>query len=116
MSATISLIKGDGIGVDVSDAAMTLVNQAIARCGLSPLVVKEINAGAAYFAETGMDIEPGGEKKPVMLTQFSSAPLVHQRYAAKMGPKYRRTCGYANVSNFLLACGQSKPLPMHHKP
>ena len=63
MSATISLIKGDGIGVDVSNAAMTLVNQAITQCGLRPLIIKEINAGAAYFAETGMDIEPGGEEK-----------------------------------------------------
>ena len=42
---------------------MTLVNQAIAQCGLRPLVITEINAGAAYFAETGMDIEPGGEEK-----------------------------------------------------
>jgi len=63
MSATISLIKGDGIGVDVSNAAIALVNQAIARCGLGPLIINEIDAGAAYFAETGMDIEPGGEEK-----------------------------------------------------
>ena len=35
MSATISLIKGDGIGVDVSDAAMTLVNQAIANAAFA---------------------------------------------------------------------------------
>ena len=47
------LIKGDGIGVDVSNAAMTLVNQAITQCGLRPLIIKEINGYAAYFAETG---------------------------------------------------------------
>ena len=38
MSATISLIKGDGIGTDVGE-------------------------GAEYFVETGLDIEPQGEEK-----------------------------------------------------
>ena len=42
MSVTISLIKGDGIGVNVSTAAMSLVNQAIVLCGLDPLVINEI--------------------------------------------------------------------------
>ena len=93
MSATISLIKGDGIGVDVSDAAMTLVNQAIARCGLSPLVVKEINAGAAYFAETGMDIEPGGEKKAgnadaIFLGAIGS-PKIRRKDGTEISPHLR---------------------------
>ncbi len=61
MSATISLIKGDGIGVDVSDAAMFLGQKAMARAGLANLKINEISAGASYFSETGVDIEPGGE-------------------------------------------------------
>ena len=45
MSATISLIKGDGIGTDVGERA-------------------------EYFVETGLDIEPQGEERLVVLTQF----------------------------------------------
>jgi 3-isopropylmalate dehydrogenase len=63
MKATISLIKGDGIGVDVSEAAMQLVEQAVAKVGMAPLKIAEIKAGAAYFDETGQDIEPYGEER-----------------------------------------------------
>ncbi|MGB0508034.1 MAG: isocitrate/isopropylmalate family dehydrogenase, partial [Pikeienuella sp.] len=59
--AKISLIKGDGIGVDVTDAAMAVVDAALARTG-GRLERKTIQAGAGYFAETGADIEPGGEQ------------------------------------------------------
>ena len=62
MSATISLIKGDGIGVDVSEAAMQLVQQAVAKVGIVPLKIQEIRAGAAYYIKTGLDIEPNGER------------------------------------------------------
>lgn len=57
----IALIKGDGIGADVTDAAMAVVDAAIVRAGLPPLACQPILAGAAYFRETGQDIEPGGE-------------------------------------------------------
>jgi 3-isopropylmalate dehydrogenase len=63
MSAKISLIKGDGIGVDVSEAAMRLVQQAVSLVGLGPLDIHEIEAGAGYFAKTGQDIEPEGEAR-----------------------------------------------------
>ncbi len=59
--ANIALIKGDGIGVDVSEAALDISNAAAARAGVS-LNITEIKAGAAYFSETGADIEPGGEE------------------------------------------------------
>ena len=58
---SIALIRGDGIGVDVADAAVTVVNAAVAKAGLPALTYKEITAGAGYFKETGRDIEPGGE-------------------------------------------------------
>ena len=63
MSARIALIKGDGIGIDVAEAAIATVEAACARTGLAPPAVEETIAGAAYFKETGQDIEPGGEKR-----------------------------------------------------
>lgn len=59
--ARIALIKGDGIGVDVSDAAMSVAQAACAQTGQCALDLREIQAGAGYYAETGHDIEPGGE-------------------------------------------------------
>lgn len=60
---TISLIKGDGIGVDVAESAFAVIEAALHRRGASLPNVQEIKAGAGYFAETGKDIEPGGEEK-----------------------------------------------------
>jgi len=58
----IALIRGDGIGVDVSDAALVIAEAALAKTGEVRLGYDEILAGAGYFAETGRDIEPGGEE------------------------------------------------------
>ena len=57
----IALIRGDGIGHDVSDAAVTVINAALEQIGMPPLHYEEIEAGAGYYKETGVDIEPGGE-------------------------------------------------------
>ena len=62
MTAHIALIKGDGIGGDICDATLYLVNMALQQVGEAPLAVTEIDAGAAYFQETGKDIEPNGEE------------------------------------------------------
>ena len=59
----IAIIKGDGIGVDVTEATMAVVDQAVAKTGLPALDRFEVLAGAGYFAETGQDIEPGGEER-----------------------------------------------------
>lgn len=57
----IAVIKGDGIGADVTDAALAVVDAALARTGGLRLRYREIRAGAGYYRETGRDIEPGGE-------------------------------------------------------
>lgn len=60
---TVALIKGDGIGVDVSEAAMAVAEAATANVGGCAFVVEETLAGAGYYRETGQDIEPDGEEK-----------------------------------------------------
>lgn len=57
----IAVIKGDGIGADVTDAALAVADAALAKIGRLRLRYREINAGAGYYRETGRDIEPGGE-------------------------------------------------------
>lgn len=63
MTATISLIRGDGIGGDVIDAALAVMETALTRSGLAMPRLTEIKAGAGYYAETGQDIEPRGEER-----------------------------------------------------
>jgi len=58
----IAVIKGDGIGVDVTDAALSIVDAALGKTSSLRFSYNEIIAGAGYYQETGRDIEPGGEK------------------------------------------------------
>ncbi|MGR3714352.1 MAG: isocitrate/isopropylmalate dehydrogenase family protein, partial [Shimia sp.] len=59
----VALIRGDGIGIDVANAAIAVVDAALAKVGAPALQYDEIAAGAGYFAETGQDIEPDGEER-----------------------------------------------------
>ncbi|WP_328803213.1 isocitrate/isopropylmalate dehydrogenase family protein [Oceanomicrobium pacificus] len=61
--ATVSVIEGDGIGIDVTRAALAVAGAALAREGAAPLTLQPVRAGAGYYSETGHDIEPGGEEK-----------------------------------------------------
>ncbi|NNE89167.1 MAG: isocitrate/isopropylmalate dehydrogenase family protein [Silicimonas sp.] len=58
----IAVIKGDGIGVDVADATLALVDAALTGAGAAALEYEEIEAGAGFYAKTGRDIEEGGEE------------------------------------------------------
>ncbi len=58
----IALIKGDGIGIDVAEAAKAVINQTLEIKQLPKFHYFEIEAGARYYQRTGLDIEPGGEE------------------------------------------------------
>lgn len=60
---TVAVIAGDGIGLEITDASLSIVDRAAAKAGLPTLKRREIIAGAGYYAETGKDIEPGGETR-----------------------------------------------------
>lgn len=60
---TIALIKGDGIGVEVTNAAMAVINAAVSKAGGQSLVYSEITAGAGCYQQTGLDIELDGEER-----------------------------------------------------
>lgn len=62
-SPRIAVIPGDGIGQDVTRAALACADAALARLGRPPLRQVHIDAGAGYFQQTGQDIEPGGEER-----------------------------------------------------
>jgi 3-isopropylmalate dehydrogenase len=58
----IAVIRGDGIGIDVTDAALAIVEAALEKTANIRISYNEISAGAAYYLETGRDIEAGGEE------------------------------------------------------
>jgi 3-isopropylmalate dehydrogenase len=57
----IAVIRGDGIGVDVTDAAIAVIEAARRRVGGFSLDYEDLVAGAGYYGETGRDIAPGAE-------------------------------------------------------
>ena len=60
-SVQVAVISGDGIGPDVTSAALACVDVACKACGITAPEQLPIAAGAGYFADTGDDIEAGGE-------------------------------------------------------
>lgn len=61
-SFQIATIKGDGIGIDVTEATQAVINAAQEKVQGFSLDYKLISAGAGYYKETGQDIEDGGEE------------------------------------------------------
>ena len=57
----IAVIKGDGIGVDVTDATLAVIDAAERRLGDLSLGYDLLDAGAAYFQANGRDMAPGAE-------------------------------------------------------
>lgn len=58
----VALIKGDGIGVDVTNATLAVIEAAQKVIGGFGISYRPIDAGARYYEETGRDIEPGGDE------------------------------------------------------
>ena len=61
MTVKIALIRGDGIGHDVINAALAVMEKALSHVGQPMPILDEIHAGAGYYAAEGIDIEPDGE-------------------------------------------------------
>ncbi len=59
----IAVIRGDGIGADVTDATLAVIETAGRRAGGLSLHYEELPAGAAFFRDTGLDIVAGGEAR-----------------------------------------------------
>jgi 3-isopropylmalate dehydrogenase len=60
--ANIAIIKGDGIGIDVTDATLKVLEAVADKYTGFTLSFEEFQAGAGYYRDTGMDIEPAAEE------------------------------------------------------
>lgn len=59
---SVATIKGDGIGIDVIEATLAIINAAQSRVGGFRLEYIVLQGGAGYFRETGRDMAPGAEE------------------------------------------------------
>ncbi len=62
MDFQVAVIHGDGIGVDVTNAAIAVMDAAVERIGGFTLSYENLPAGANYFAEFGRDMAQGAEE------------------------------------------------------
>ena len=92
-SITVAVIKGDGIGPDVTDAATAAIDAAVGAIGLGVVDYQEIKAGAGVFKETGRDIEPGGDERAgqadAILLGAIGLPSVRQKDGTEITPHLR---------------------------
>jgi hypothetical protein len=74
----VALIKGDGIGVDVSDAAISAVDAACATTGAPQLISEEMQACTRCTSETDRGIDVDGEERweSAKSVAFSRAPTI----------------------------------------
>ena len=59
----IAVIPGDGIGVEVTEATFAVLDAVETRISGYHLSCSELMAGAAYYRDTGQDIEVDGEER-----------------------------------------------------
>ena len=106
MTAHIALVRGDGIGGDICDATLYLVNLTLRLVGATALSVTPINAGAAYFRDTGLDIEPHGEETAGACDAIFWAQSACRRSATQTVLKFPRIYGFVNGFNSMPGCGR----------
>jgi len=89
----IAVLKGDGIGVDVTDATLAVVDKALEATGAAPLAYKDIRIGAGLYRETGRDIEAGGEEAAgqadAMFLGAIGLPAIRHENGTEISPHLR---------------------------
>ena len=89
----IAVIRGDGIGVDVTDATLAVIEAARARTGGFRLDCRDLQAGAGYYKETGKDIAPGAEdacgEADAILLGAIGLPAIRHKDGTEIAPHLR---------------------------
>ena len=92
-TARIAVIKGDGIGVDVTDAALAVIEAAARRVGGLDLDYEYLDGGAGYFREHGRDMAPGAEASAAaadaILLGAIGLPTVRHEDGTEIAPHLR---------------------------
>lgn len=89
----IAVIHGDGIGVDVTNAAIAVMDAARDRVGGFDLTYENLVAGAGYYSESGRDMAPGAEeaagRADAILLGAIGMPHIRQPDGTEIAPHLR---------------------------
>ena len=89
----IATFPGDGIGPDVINSAIQIIEKTLTKVGNLNLNWNYIKAGATYYQETGMDVEPDGEKKAseadAIFLGAIGLPTVRKKDGTEIAPHLR---------------------------
>ncbi len=92
-TCSIAVIRGDGIGVDVTNATLAVIDAARGKTGGFRLECEDLTAGAAYFKESGLDMAPGHEdasaKADAILLGAIGLPAVRHADGTEISPHLR---------------------------
>ncbi|HBK75698.1 MAG TPA: 3-isopropylmalate dehydrogenase, partial [Gammaproteobacteria bacterium] len=89
----VAVFRGDGIGPDVTDATIAVLEAVQKRIGGFCLDFNSYHAGAAYFRESGRDIEHGSEQAAeqadAILLGAIGLPEIRYRDGTEIAPHLR---------------------------
>jgi len=89
----IAVIRGDGIGVDVTDATLAVIDAARDRVGGFRLAYNDLIGGAGYYRESGRDMAPGAEdaagKADAIFLGAIGLPEVRHKDGTEISPHLR---------------------------
>lgn len=92
-SVNVAVIAGDGIGPDVVDATLAVIETAQKQAGGFSVSYTHYDAGAGYFSEHGRDMAPGAEeavaKADAILLGAIGLPHIRERDGTEIAPHLR---------------------------
>ena len=89
-SFSIAVIPGDGIGTEVTAATLAIIDAAQKRAGGFSVAYDTMSAGASYYSETGLDIEPDGETRAGQADAIFLGAIGLPLFAQQMGQRFPR--------------------------
>lgn len=102
-SYKIALLPGDGIGPEVMDSALAVLQKAAALDDLS-FAFTEYEAGANYYKKSGLSISLNRWKLLARLMLYCWAQWACRLFVNLMAPKSLRKSTCASTTACLLAC------------
>ena len=92
-SLSVAVVEGDGIGPDVVQATLAVVEAAQKQIGGFSLAYTYYDAGAGYFADHGQDMAPGAEQAvteaDAILLGAIGLPHIRQNDGTEIAPHLR---------------------------
>ncbi len=113
----IAVIPGDGIGIEIMDSCLEVLKTLERKHGGFRLLIDNIEAGAAYFQKTGMDISDEGFQKTgeadAILLGAIGLPNIRHSDGTEIAPHLRMRTAYNLITGLRpVKAFPNVPLPL----